>query len=220
MIHVALSGGLDSTVLAASYVHDGEEVSAVAFLYGQRHASRELAAAADVADDLRIPLTIIPIPDEVLRSPALIGDAPTPEGHYLDPAMADTVVPGRNLLFASLLVSRASDGDTVALGIQGGEGSFYPDCRPTFLDPLRDAVRAAYGVTIDTPLGTMTKDAVVREGVLVGAPMALTWSCYGGGTAHCGRCGTCVKRAEAFHVAGVPDPTRYDDPDYWKAAAL
>ena len=26
---------------------------------------------------------------------------------------------------------------------------------------------------------------------------------------HCGMCGTCIERREAFHLAGVDDPTPY-----------
>jgi 7-cyano-7-deazaguanine synthase len=39
---------------------------------------------------------------------------------------------------------------------------------------------------------------------------AHTWSCYKGGDIHCGKCGTCVERREAFLGAGVPDPTLYE----------
>jgi 7-cyano-7-deazaguanine synthase len=49
-------------------------------------------------------------------------------------------------------------------------------------------------------------------------PYGLTWSCYEGGDIHCGRCGTCVERAEAFHDAGVADPTAYIDAEFWRAA--
>jgi 7-cyano-7-deazaguanine synthase len=40
-------------------------------------------------------------------------------------------------------------------------------------------------------------------------PFEKTWSCYNGGAAHCGKCGTCVERIEAFHLSGVSDPTEY-----------
>ncbi|HCP05808.1 MAG TPA: 7-cyano-7-deazaguanine synthase, partial [Verrucomicrobiales bacterium] len=30
-----------------------------------------------------------------------------------------------------------------------------------------------------------------------------------GGLLHCGTCGTCIERREAFLLAGVPDPTPY-----------
>ena len=40
-------------------------------------------------------------------------------------------------------------------------------------------------------------------------PFEKTWSCYKGQDLHCGRCGTCVERREAFYLAGVEDPTTY-----------
>jgi len=45
----------------------------------------------------------------------------------------------------------------------------------------------------------------------LGAPLHLTWSCYAGREKHCGKCGTCVERKEAFALAKVPDPTEYED---------
>jgi 7-cyano-7-deazaguanine synthase len=53
--------------------------------------------------------------------------------------------------------------------------------------------------------------------VKAGAPVEATWSCYQGGEVHCGRCGTCVERAEAFALAAITDPTTYADPDYWRS---
>jgi 7-cyano-7-deazaguanine synthase in queuosine biosynthesis len=59
---------------------------------------------------------------------------------------------------------------------------------------------------------------VVTDGAKHGTPFGDTWSCYKGGVRHCGRCGTCVERREAFHLAGISDPTDYEDPDFWVAA--
>ena len=58
----------------------------------------------------------------------------------------------------------------------------------------------------------------MTEGQRHNTPFAETWSCYKGGVHHCGRCGTCVERREAFDLAGVTDPTQYDDPDFWAEA--
>jgi 7-cyano-7-deazaguanine synthase len=55
----------------------------------------------------------------------------------------------------------------------------------------------------------MDKTAIVKRGIELGVPFALTWSCYVGGDKHCGKCGTCVERKEAFVQAGVADPTPY-----------
>ena len=53
--------------------------------------------------------------------------------------------------------------------------------------------------------------ALSARGAALGVDFAHTWSCYKGGALHCGRCGTCVERREAFLVAGLPDPTVYAD---------
>jgi 7-cyano-7-deazaguanine synthase len=53
------------------------------------------------------------------------------------------------------------------------------------------------------------KAEIVRRGAALGVDYAKTWSCYKGGEIHCGTCGTCVERREAFIHAGVADPTVY-----------
>ena len=81
-----------------------------------------------------------------------------------------------------------------------------------------EALEGLHAPGIWTPFLYLSKDKIVSsveaEGVEV--PWELTWSCYNGGERHCGRCGTCVERAEAFYLAGVPDPTQYEDSEYWK----
>ena len=73
-------------------------------------------------------------------------------------------------------------------------------------------------VCLYTPFVDIPKSAIVTEGTKYHVPFADTWSCYKGGKKHCGKCGTCVERREAFALAGVEDPTDYEDPDYWKGA--
>jgi 7-cyano-7-deazaguanine synthase len=60
------------------------------------------------------------------------------------------------------------------------------------------------------PFIAWDKARIVTEGVRLGVDFARTWSCYRGGAIHCGRCGTCVERREAFAQAGVADPTAYE----------
>lgn len=73
-------------------------------------------------------------------------------------------------------------------------------------------------VKLLAPFVTVSKADIVTEGAKYGTPFDQTWSCYKGGARHCGRCGTCVERREAFHLAGVTDPTDYEDPDFWVRA--
>ena len=75
---------------------------------------------------------------------------------------------------------------------------------------MDEGLRQGTGVGVFAPFVNVTKTEIARLGADVGAPFALTWSCYAGGDQHCGRCGTCVERREAFEESGVPDPTTYE----------
>ena len=99
----------------------------------------------------------------------------------------------------------------VAYGAHGGDHAIYPDCRPAFADALDKAIRLAdwHEVSLERPFVGMDKTSIVQRGVELGVPFALTWSCYVGGDKHCGKCGTCVERKEAFLRASVKDPTSY-----------
>lgn len=210
MTVVLLSGGVDSCVLATHLAAGSVPVTAIGVNYGQRHRV-ELAAAAQIAATLDIDFEIIDAPQLGGRlSSALTNpDTPVPHGHYAHESMAATVVPGRNLMFASMAIGiAASTGhDTVALAVHAGDHPIYPDCRPEFTTGLDTVSRAAYGVGVDAPFVKYSKTEIVALGHRLDAPMGLSWSCYEGGDTHCGACGTCVERAEAFRDAGVPDPT-------------
>jgi 7-cyano-7-deazaguanine synthase len=214
---VALSGGMDSTAALAVYAQHGSyDILAVSFDYGQRH-SRELESARLVAEHLGVPHEVVDLRGHLSGS-ALLGDGDVPHGHYAADTMTQTVVNGRNLLFISHLVARTRPGDTVVAAVHAGDHFIYGDCRPAFIEPLRTAIAAAYEVSLHTPFLHATKADIARAGDLAHAPFALSWSCYEGGDIHCGRCGTCVERAEAFSLAGVPDPTEYADPEFWRTA--
>lgn len=218
---VLLSGGLDSTVLASQVLADGDLVEAVSIHYGQRHA-RELDAAAAVAERLGVRHDVVDL--QALRrhltGSALTDDVPVPEGHYAEDSMRATVVPNRNAIMlavaAGIAVARGIG--RVVTAVHAGDHYVYPDCRPEFIDAMSAACvlgTAGFGdVRVDAPFVAMSKAGIVRVGERVGAPMGLSWSCYRGGDVHCGRCGTCVERVEAFRVAGVVDPTVYADTEF------
>ena len=89
--------------------------------------------------------------------------------------------------------------------------SIYPDCRPVFADAMQNALQLAdwKDLRLHRPFVNLTKAELVRIGAKLGAPLHLTWSCYAGEESHCGKCGTCVERKEAFEVAKITDPTEY-----------
>lgn len=203
---VVLSGGLDSTCALALALQEGP-AAAVGFDYGQTH-SRELRAAEAVGKHFDVDFQTIDL-QGIMHGSALLGEMPVPRGGYDPDTMSDTVVQGRNLLFASVAIA-AAPGQEVWLGVHSGDHHLYPDCRPEFWADLSRLAERAYGVKIRTPFLQDSKaDALVR-GAEAGAPHWLTWSCYVGGDDHCGECGTCLERREAYRVAGISDPTTYE----------
>ncbi len=212
---VLLSGGLDSTVLVAHLLDHGEGVEALGIDYGQRH-NRELTAAAAVAEHYGIRFDVL---DLTALTRHLTGSAltdptvPVPDGHYADVTMTSTVVPNRNatLLMAAVSVAVARGIPKVATAVHAGDHPIYPDCRPGAMHALASAAEECTdgACTIIAPFVSRSKTDVARVGARLSAPMHLTWSCYRGGDWHCGTCGTCTERREAFTDAGIPDPTTY-----------
>lgn len=216
---LAFSGGLDSTTLAAHYDRSHHRLILLSFNYGQRH-TRELQAARAVATHFGAEHHVIDLTDVGALMPGSALTDPTvtlPEGHYAEESMRATVVPNRNAIMANIAVGIASarGADLVALGIHAGDHAVYPDCRPPFLAALRactvQALDGFHRPAIEAPFIHWSKTDIADHGDTIGAPLHLSWSCYAGGDVHCGRCGTCVERAEAFRDAGIPDPTTYEE---------
>jgi 7-cyano-7-deazaguanine synthase len=213
VLHV-YSGGLDSTVALASLIAGGG-VSCVNFSYGAKHNEKERWAAIDICLLYQATLTQINIDLSMFKSSLLRGGEEVPEGHYTDESMRSTVVPFRNAIMLSYAVGLAEswEYDAVSIGVHGGDHAIYPDCRATFFEGFVQA--AAYGthrnIKVLTPLLRLNKTEIVRLGARLKAPLEMTWSCYKGGVRHCGKCGTCVERREAFKLAGVKDHTLYEE---------
>jgi len=212
---IIYSGGMDSTVLLYHLLDRGDEVSALSINYGQRH-KRELAAGQAITAKLGVEHRIA---DLSALKPILAGSSQTsdeihvPHGHYAAENMKLTVVPNRNMLMLAVAgawaISRKAD--AIAYAAHAGDHAIYPDCREEFVKPLAEALAHAdwHTVTIMRPFIGMTKADICQLGSKLGVPFGLTYSCYEGKEAHCGRCGTCTERKEAFAMANVPDPTRY-----------
>lgn len=222
---VICSGGLDSVSLAHMVADQHTLTRLVSFDYGQRHR-KELDYAARAATRLGVPHDIIdmrPI-GAALTGSALTDNIDVPDGHYAEETMKITVVPNRNAIMLAIAfgVAAANKDDAVATAVHGGDHFIYPDCRPAFTQAFEVMQKAALDgyadVSLYTPFVHRSKADIVTEGAKHNTPFADTWSCYKGGAYHCGRCGTCVERREAFHLAGVEDPTIYEDPDFWEKA--
>jgi 7-cyano-7-deazaguanine synthase len=222
---VICSGGLDSVSLAHMVAQEHDLTRLVSFDYGQRHR-KELDYASLCAKRLSVPHDIIDLRSigAALTGSALTDDIDVPDGHYAEESMRITVVPNRNAIMLAVAfgVAAARGDQAVAAAVHGGDHFIYPDCRPAFtkaFEAMQTAALDGYAdVSLYTPFVHRSKADIVTEGARHGTPFALTWSCYKGGAQHCGRCGTCVERREAFHLAGVSDPTAYEDPDFWRDA--
>ena len=231
-----LSGGLDSTTVAAHARQSIDRLTALTFYYGQSHG-KEIDCAAQVAEALEIEHKLVDISflGSVAWYSALTNPQqfPVPEDRSADRMAASipiTYVPVRNTIFLSLAaayleskvlyaveVEGVSPSDAQAVLFMGPNAidySGYPDCRPEYFEKMRDSL--AYGsklwaeyevaMGIETPIIRMSKREIVQLGVQVKAPLELTWSCYQAGDVPCGRCDSCVLRAKGFREAGVADP--------------
>ncbi len=209
------SGGLDSTVMLYQLASEGRLREAVSFDYGQKH-SKELAFARQNCEALGIPHFVCDMRSMV----KIFGDnsltcagAEVPEGNYADENMKSTVVPNRNMIMVSAAAARAiSIGcDGVAYAAHSGDHAIYPDCRSEFTDALEKVLALCHytPIALLRPFVNCTKAEIVGIGAKLGVDFSKTWSCYKGGDLHCGKCGTCMERRQAFELAGVKDPTQY-----------
>ena len=212
---IVLSGGMDSTTLL--YEYQSRIALAVSFDYGSNHNQRELAFAALHCERLGIKHLIIPLDfiHQYFHSSLLSGAEAVPEGNYDDENMRSTVVPFRNGIMLAVAAGLAEDNglQQIMMANHAGDHAIYPDCRPTFVQAMDEAVHAGTynGVRLFTPYTNLTKGEIARRGKTLGIDYSETWSCYKGGEHHCGKCGTCTERIEALREAGIDDKTVYEN---------
>ena len=231
-----LSGGLDSTTVAAYAKGRVDHLTAVTFNYGQTHA-REVESAEGIAGILGIEHRLLDISflSEVawysaLTNPEMFQVPLERPGEQIGHGIPITYVPMRNTIFLSLAAAYLESRVLHAIEVEGVNGSDvaafvyiapnvldysgYPDCRPEFYESMARTLELGsklwteYGVAInvETPIIDMSKAEIVALATRLGAPLDHTWSCYLGGDVPCGSCDSCILRAKGFAEAGVPDP--------------
>lgn len=213
---VIYSGGLDSTVLLYHLHKSGDELHALSVDYGQRH-SCELKSAKKLCEGLGISHRVADLSSiqSLLAGSSLTSpEIPVAEGHYTEENMKTTVVPNRNMILLALATGHALsiDAGQVAYAAHSGDHAIYPDCRNEFADAMANAMALCdwKRIELSRPFVDWTKADIVKRGADLRVPFEQTWSCYKGDEQHCGRCGTCIERREAFDLAGVVDPTEYN----------
>lgn len=211
---VILSGGLDSVTALYWAKKEYKEVSAVHFIYGSKHSLNESLCANYHAEKLGIKIEMIGIPlNQYFKSSLLEGGEEIPEGKYDEENMKSTVVPFRNGIMLAIAGGYAESigYDCVILGNHAGDHTIYPDCRKNFIDAFSQALKEGTwkGIELVSPFCNIRKEDIVKIGSELGIDYAKTYSCYKGQSVHCGVCGTCTERKEAFQLAGIKDPTEY-----------
>ncbi len=207
-----VSGGMDSATLVYHLLDKRREVKCLSFDYGQRH-KRELLAAEQLCLGKglsweKVDLTSLTslLAGSALTSPEI----EVPEGHYEEESMKATVVPNRNMIMLSIAIGHAISigADTVAYGAHSGDHAIYPDCRESFATAMDLSAQLCdwKEIRLLRPFIGIDKSGIASIGDKLGVPWSLTWTCYKGGDHHCGKCGSCQERIEAFAKAGVVDP--------------
>jgi 7-cyano-7-deazaguanine synthase len=212
---VLLSGGMDSVTVLYEALGSHEVAACLSFAYGAKHNARESPFAKLHAERNGIAHHTISLDfmDRLFKSDLLRSGGSIPDGHYAEESMKQTVVPFRNGIMLSIATGFAESigAEAVVIAAHSGDHAIYPDCREPFMRAMAEAMgQGTYAnIRLLRPFIAMDKAAIARRGAQLGIDFAETWSCYKGGETHCGTCGTCVERREAFQIAGIADPTLY-----------
>lgn len=221
---ILVSGGADSATALAKFVQmrGAENVECLNVYYGQRH-HREINAARQICKHYGVNLHEIDLQSIFTESNCSLLMHSTneiPHGTYTEQIkqgdkIVSTYVPFRNGLFMSVATTVAiSLGcDEVVCGVHfnDSENDAYPDCGAGFVNAMSEAVYLGSGkaVTVVAPFVSLTKSQVIEQGLKLGVPYELTWSCYKGDEKPCGVCATCIDRQKAFESNGAKDPLDY-----------
>lgn len=213
-----LSGGMDSSTLAYLAKHDGYEILALHFTYGQRTEDKERECAHLIARNLNA-LEFLDVDLAYLKrvgASSLTDPNITVKSHEkAGGGIPQTYVPFRNanLLSVATSFAEARGADAIYIGVQASDYSGYPDCKPEFIDAFQQVItlgtRPDSGIVLKTPFVRLNKAEILRMGMNMEVPYEDTWSCYSENDVACGVCGSCHFRLEAFRQIGVQDPIPY-----------
>ncbi len=227
---VLSSGGVDSTTCVAMAVNElgSANVVTLSFKYGQRH-EKELESAQKIADFYGLAHYVYDLTSIFAYSDcSLLSSSKEKPEHmsYAEQIARDgegkvsTYVPFRNGLMLSAAAALAQSlypeeecGIWIGAHADDAAGNAYADCSVAFNESMGRAISiGTYElVKLHAPLNRLNKAQVVAEGLKLGVPYDLTWSCYEGGEKACGKCATCIDRLAAFRANGCEDPIDYED---------
>ena len=210
---VLFSSGLDSAVLAAAEART-REVHPIYVSAGLAWEREELAAVdrllATPAYRTLAPIARLTFTVSDLYSPthwALRGTPPA-----FDTPDEDVYLTGRNIILLSKAGIYCVQKKLSRIAIGPLAGNPFPDATPEFFAAMSRmlSMGLAHEIAIDAPFIAMHKSDVIRLGANLEVPFELTLSCMNPRHGlHCGQCSKCRERRDAFHEAGIEDPTAY-----------
>lgn len=211
---ILVSGGMDSITLLHEFADN--IALAISFDYGSKHNEKEIQFAKLHCERLGIKHIVIPLSfiNEHFKSSLLKDGGAIPKGRYETENMQSTVVPFRNGIMLSIAAGIAeSNGlQTILIANHAGDHKLYPDCRVTFINAMSETIFLGtyHRLKLFAPYTGMSKVGIAIRGKHLSLDYSETWSCYCGREKHCGKCGTCIERKEAFENAGIEDLTEYE----------
>lgn len=213
-----VSGGMDSCVTAAIAREENAELAFLHVSYGQRTEARERRAFEEIADYYGVTKRLAVSIEHLARiggSSLTDHHLPVTQANLTAQTIPTSYVPFRNAHLLSIAASWAEvcGAERIYIGAVAEDSSGYPDCRPEFYAAFQRAIevgtRPETVIEIVTPVIALRKSEIVRRGLELSAPLALSWSCYQNSERACAACDSCALRLRAFREAGVPDPIAY-----------
>ena len=211
---------MDSATTLGYYLSKGHDVFPINFVYGSKHNIYEKECAIKLCKHYEInnlPIINLNFINDLFTSDLLKSGGEILEGHYESENMKSTVVPGRNLIFASILAGYAEsiNADHIALGVHAGDHAIYPDCRKDFIDSLKETINKSSDgkINVLAPFLNLNKAEILKIGYNLPKkfiiPYEITRTCYSDRKLSCGKCGSCNERLEAFETLKISDPIEY-----------
>ena len=214
---VAVSGGLDSAV-ATAIAAEKHELALMHINYGNKTQKRELEAFHAIADFYNLDKRFVADIDHLRKiGNSSLTDRNIPVEDYDQniQGIPPTYVPFRNANILSIAVSwgEAIGAGLIYVGMMEEDSAGYPDCTEDFINAFNNMIkvgtRPETNIELIAPLIHMTKGEVIKNGLELGAPLELTWSCYRNEEEACGKCESCVLRLRGYNELGIEDPIKY-----------
>ena len=212
-----LSGGLDSAVATAIAQKEFNMVVAVTFNYGQRAASKEIAAAAYLCDLWKIEHRVInleflskignsSLTSETIEIPRFRKLTKLADKKITSKTANNVWVPNRNGIFINIVAAIAeTDGiEWIITGFNREEAEAFPDNSKKFLEEINRSLQESTLAKpkVASPTIDMDKKEIVKAAIDMGVELSKLWYCYEGGEEPCGTCESCAR----FKRAMTPSP--------------